>query len=157
MKRSMNLTIVTVLSMFFVVFPGNSVEMDDLVFYFSLDEGQGDKIKDLSPNKLLGKVEKNPKWIDGKVEGGLHFTLGKNQGVLVKHNDVLNLGTEDVSLEAWFKTAKKLARDLCISNGVAPDITSNLEMECSTLDIMMGPLEAKSRAKRPLRMINGIM
>ena len=107
MKRSMSLTIVAILLMFVGVFPGNSVEMDDLVFYFSLDEGQGDKIKDLSPNKLLGKVEKNPKWMDGKVEGGLHFTLGKNQGVLVKHNDVLNLGTEDVSLEAWFKTAKK--------------------------------------------------
>ena len=85
MKRSMSLTIVTVLSMFFVVFPGNSVEMDDLVFYFPLDEGQGNKIKDLSPNKLLGKVEKNPKWIDGKVEGDLHFTLGKNQGVLIKY------------------------------------------------------------------------
>jgi len=103
----MGLTIVTILLMLVGVFPGSGVEMDDLVFYFSLDEGQGDKIKDLSPNKLLGKVEKNPKWIDGKVEGGLHFTLGKNQGVLVKHNDVLNLGTEDVSLEAWFKTAKK--------------------------------------------------
>ena len=50
MKRSMSLTIVTVLSMFFVVFPGNSVEMDDLVFYFPLDEGQGDKIKGLSPD-----------------------------------------------------------------------------------------------------------
>ena len=54
MKRSMSLTIVAILLMFVGVFPGNSVEMDDLVFYFSLDEGQGDKIKDLSPNKLLG-------------------------------------------------------------------------------------------------------
>ena len=70
MKRSMTLTIVAILLMFVGVFPGSSVEMDDLVFYFSLDEGQGDKIKDLSPNKLLGKVEKNPKWIDGKVGGG---------------------------------------------------------------------------------------
>ena len=107
MKPSLSLTIVAILLMFVGAFPGSSVEMDDLVFYFSLDEGQGDKIKDLSPNKLLGKVEKNPKWIDGKVEGGLHFTLGKYQGVLVEHNDILNLGTEDVSLEAWFKTAKK--------------------------------------------------
>ena len=52
MKRSMSLTIVAILLMFVGVFPGSSVEMDDLVFYFSLDEGQGDKIKDLSPNKL---------------------------------------------------------------------------------------------------------
>ena len=70
MKPSMSLTIVAILLMLVGVFPGSSVEMDDLVFYFSLDEGQGDKIKDLSPNKLLGTVEKNPKWIDGKVEGG---------------------------------------------------------------------------------------
>ena len=26
---------------------------------------------------------------------------------MVKHNHISNLGTEDVSLEAWFKTAKK--------------------------------------------------
>ena len=63
-----------------VVFPGSSVEMDDLVFYFPLDEGQGDKIKDLSPNKLLGNVEKNPKWIDGKVEGGPTFHIRQKPG-----------------------------------------------------------------------------
>ena len=79
MKRSMSLIIVAILLMLFVVFPGNSVEMDDLVFYFSLDEGQGDKIKDLSPNKLLGKVEKNPKWIDGKV-GGPTFHIRQKPG-----------------------------------------------------------------------------
>ena len=154
MKPSMSLTIVAILLIFVGVFPGNSVEMDDLVFYFSLDEGQGDKIKDFSPNKLLGTVEKNPKWIDGKVERGLHFTLGKNQGVLVEHNDILNLGTEDVSLEAWFKTAKKTGQGFMLGG---PETTSNSEMGCFTLDIMMGPLEEKSRAKRPLRMINGIM
>ena len=26
---------------------------------------------------------------------------------MVKHNDILHLGTENISLEAWFKTAKK--------------------------------------------------
>ena len=26
---------------------------------------------------------------------------------MVKDNDILNLGTENISLEAWFKTAKK--------------------------------------------------
>ena len=50
MKRSMGLTIVAILLMLVGVFPGSSVEMDDLVFYFSLDEGQGDKIKGLSPD-----------------------------------------------------------------------------------------------------------
>ena len=107
MKRSVSLIIVAILWMFFVILPVGGAEMDDLVFYFSLDDGQGNKIKDLSSNNLVGKVEKNPKWTAGKVKGALEFTDVKNQGVLVKHNDVLNLGTEDVSLEAWFKTAKK--------------------------------------------------
>ena len=45
-------------------------------------------MKDLSSNNLVGKVEKNPKWTAGKVKGALEFTDVKNQGVLVKHNDV---------------------------------------------------------------------
>ena len=39
MKRSMSLTIVAILLMFFVILPVGDAKMDDLVFYFSLDDG----------------------------------------------------------------------------------------------------------------------
>jgi len=97
-------------------------------------------------------VEKNPKWTAGKVKGALEFTDVKNQGVLVKHNDVLNLGTEDVSLEAWFKTAKKTGQRFMYIKRNGPGYYIKLR-DGMLYDIMMGPLEAKSRAKRPLLMI----
>lgn len=107
MEQRVSLPIVAILGVFFFAISGDSAEVDDLVFYFSLDEGNGNKIMDISPNKFSAKLENNPKWIDGMRKGALEFTLGKNMGAAVPHNEVLNLGTEDVSLEAWFKTSKK--------------------------------------------------
>jgi len=85
---------------------GYSAEVTDLVFYFPMDEGSGDKIMDVSKNKLVAKLENNPKWVQGKVKGAIEFTDGKQQGAAAPPSKVLDLGTDDVSLEAWFKTDK---------------------------------------------------
>jgi hypothetical protein len=83
-----------------------SADIADLVFYFPMDEGGGDKIIDKSPNKLVAKLENSPKWVPGKVKGALEFTDGKQMGASVPANKILDMGTDDVSLEAWFKTNK---------------------------------------------------
>jgi len=87
---------------------GYSASVADLVFYFPMDEGSGDKITDKSPNKLVAKLENKPAWVQGKVKGALEFTDGKQQGAAAPPSKVLDMGTDDVSLEAWFKTDKKV-------------------------------------------------
>ena len=87
---------------------GYGAEFADLVFYFPMDEGSGDKITDVSPNKLVAKLENKPEWVQGKVKDALEFTDGKQMGAAVPPNKILDLGTDDASLEAWFKTDKKV-------------------------------------------------
>ena len=88
MKQRVSLPIAAILWVFFFALPGDSAEVDDLVFYFSLDEGNGNKIMDISSNKLAAKLENKPKWVDGMRKGALEFTLGKNMGAVVPHNEV---------------------------------------------------------------------
>ena len=73
MEQRVSLPIVAILGVFFFAISGDSAEVDDLVFYFSLDEGNGNKIMDISPNKFSAKLENNPKWIDGMRKGALEF------------------------------------------------------------------------------------
>jgi hypothetical protein len=77
-----------------------------LVFYFPLDEGAGDTIKDMSPNKIEGELENSPNWVNGQVGGALEFKDGKEQGAFIPNQPALDLGTDNVTLAAWFKTPK---------------------------------------------------
>ncbi|MFQ6041497.1 MAG: LamG domain-containing protein [Candidatus Poribacteria bacterium] len=106
MKRFIISVFVVVVLIGFFPALGYSAEVADLVFYFPMDEGSGDKITDVSPNKLVAKLENRPKWVQGKIKGALEFTDGKQQGAAAPPSKVLDLGTDDVSLEAWFKTDK---------------------------------------------------
>jgi len=106
MKRFITSVFVVVVLIALLPTLGYGAEVADLVFYFPMDEGSGDKITDVSPNKLVAKLENNPEWVQGKVKDALEFTDGKSMGAEVPPNKVLDLGTDDVSLEAWFKTDK---------------------------------------------------
>jgi hypothetical protein len=108
LKRfAMCCSVFVIVGLSLMVTSGYSADFADLVFYFPLDEGSGDKITDISPNKLVAKLENKPKWVQGKVKGGVAFTDGKSMGASVPANKILDMGTADVSLEAWFKTGKK--------------------------------------------------
>jgi hypothetical protein len=113
MKGSKQLTIsLLAVIAWIALFPalGDSAEEADLVFYFPMDEGNGNKLTDVSPNKFVAKLENNPKWITGKVNGAVEFTDGKSMGAAVPPNKILDMGDGDMSLEAWFKTDKAVGQ-----------------------------------------------
>ena len=82
----------------------------DIVFYFPLDEGKGDIITDLGPHGHEGELEGGPAWVnsvDPKFGTSLSFIDGKEQSGFVPDHPSFDLGTGDVTLCAWFKTAKQ--------------------------------------------------
>ena len=84
LKRfAMCCSVFVIVGLSLMVTSGYSADFADLVFYFPLDEGSGDKITDISPNKLVAKLENKPKWVQGKVKGGVAFTDGKSMGASV--------------------------------------------------------------------------
>jgi len=44
---------------------------EDLVLYYTFDEGKGDTVKDASQNKNDGVIKGNSKWVDGKFDKAL--------------------------------------------------------------------------------------
>ena len=51
------------------LFSAGAAKLSDdeaLILYLPFDEGSGDKTYDLSKSGLVGKLVKNPKWVDGK-------------------------------------------------------------------------------------------
>ena len=82
----------------------------DIVFYFPLDEGKGDIITDLGPHGHEGELEGGPAWVDSfdkKFGTALSFKDGNEQSGFVPDHPSFDLDTGDVTLCAWFKTAKK--------------------------------------------------
>ena len=49
---------------------------EDLVLYYTFDEGKGDTVKDASQNKNDGVIRGNSKWVDGKFDKALDLPLG---------------------------------------------------------------------------------
>ncbi len=81
----------------------------DIVFYFPLDEGKGDLITDLGPNAQEGELEGGPAWVDSvdpKFGKALSFIDGKEMSGFVPDHPSFDLGVNDVTLCAWFKTGK---------------------------------------------------
>lgn len=63
----------TLIFLLFAFVPFTLYSLDKPIVYFSFDNIQGDTVKDLSGNGNDGKLENNPKVIDGKIGKALEF------------------------------------------------------------------------------------
>lgn len=72
---------------------------NQLVGYWPFDEGKGSP-KDASGNDNHGKIEGEPKWVDGKFGKALEFD-GKDDHIVVKDHPTLDL-TKNLTIMAWF-------------------------------------------------------
>jgi len=75
-----------------------------LVGNWDMDEGSGSVLNDNSGNSNHGTLTNGPKWTQGKSGGALQFD-GKDDYVDVENNDILNFGTNNFSIETWFKSS----------------------------------------------------
>ncbi|MCD6505631.1 LamG domain-containing protein [Candidatus Poribacteria bacterium] len=75
-----------------------------LILYLPFDEGNGDKTYDLSKSGLVGKLVKNPKWVDGKFGKALEFD-GKSNYVQIDEDFSPQAEEEEgeLSICAWVK------------------------------------------------------
>ena len=87
-------------------------DWEDVIFYFPLDEGEGNITKQppKSPNQFVARLENDPQWVKDDIPAipgnkfGLEFAIEKEQGLTIFDHPALDLGTGDVTLEAWAKT-----------------------------------------------------
>jgi len=83
---------------------GFTVPVDqDLVLYYSFDEGKGDTTKDLSGNGNDGTLKGGVEWVDGKFAKALQFN-GKDSYVDCGNSDTLKIKKE-MTLAAWVNLA----------------------------------------------------
>ena len=73
-----------------------------LVAYWSFDEGTGNTAYDASGNGNNGTLTNGPKWTKGKSGSALSFD-GMDDYVEVPHDESLNFGTGNFSVEFWAK------------------------------------------------------
>ena len=73
----------------------------DNVAVYNLDEGSGTTIHDSSGYGNDGTIS-NPEWVSGRSGYALHFTQ-ENQYIIIPHDESLNPGTGDFTVEAWIK------------------------------------------------------
>jgi hypothetical protein len=87
-----------------------AVDDPDIVFYFPLNEGEGNIIHDLGPNKFEGQLDGNPTWVTSKSEArfgtALSFREEAKQGAVVPQDKRMWTGEDDFTVCAWFKTGK---------------------------------------------------
>jgi hypothetical protein len=87
-------------SLILMFFCAAQAEDQSLVLFLPLDEGRGQKVKDLSLHKNDGTLQgKEPEWVDGRRGKALNFAGGI---IMVPHDDSLNLdGAHTISF--WLK------------------------------------------------------
>ncbi len=79
----------------------HAVPMQGLVLYMPLDEGTGDKTKDVSGNNNNGTLIGSPKWVDGKFGKALEFSGKENKNyVEIPDNPSINPQNE-ITCAAW--------------------------------------------------------
>ena len=110
------------------------------------DEGNGDTVKDLSPNKNNGKIT-NGKWVDGKFGKALDFN-GKDTCVNVPDSESLSISDDKISITAWLTQkpgAGEWATVVCkgpmaggITENWAVFTNTNLKYICTTLTLQGG-------------------
>ena len=69
---------------------------ETLVLYFTFNEMEGNKVKDLSQYGNHGEIKGKPKVVEGKEGQALEFT-NPNDYVEVPHSDSLNI-TEEITI-----------------------------------------------------------
>lgn len=110
------------------------------------DEGNGDTVKDSSPNKNDGKIT-NCKWVNGKFGKALEFN-GKDTGVEIPDSDSLAVSDDKISITAWFTQtpgAAEWATVVCkgqykagFNENWAVFTNTNLKYICTTLTLQGG-------------------
>lgn len=79
----------------------HAVPMQGLVLYLPLDEGSGEKTKDVSGNNNNGTLIGSPKWVDGKFGKALEFSGKENKNyVEIPDNPSINPQNE-ITCSAW--------------------------------------------------------
>jgi hypothetical protein len=118
----------------------------NLVVYLPMEDGNGTTVKDLSPNKLDGKITGNSyKWVDAKKGKGLDLTTGTE--IQIPDNALLD-GMKAFSTELWVKMDTHQATRL-IDKGTSWDQLSYLIQPWSDQQIYFGVLSTASRAITP--------
>jgi len=87
-------------------------DWEDVIFYYPMNEGAGNVAKQhpKAPNQFAARLENNPKWVTDDIpdtqgnKAALEFVIAKEQGLTIFDHPALDLGTGDVTLEAWAKT-----------------------------------------------------
>ena len=98
MMKIIKITIVFVI-MFVLAMPTfAAINPKDILGIWTMDDGSGKVVKDLSGNGNDGEISGNAKWVDGKIGKALEFSGGN---VKVLHKEELNLVT--FSMVAWIK------------------------------------------------------
>lgn len=118
----------------------------DLIMYLPMDDGSGDTVKDLSPNKLDGKiVGKDFKWVDAKKGKGLEFVSGTE--IQVPDNKLLD-AMKALTIELWVKQDTHQSTGLIQKGATWPGL-SYLLQPWSDQQIYFGVNETSSRAIAP--------
>ena len=118
----------------------------NLILYLPMDEGSGDTVKDLSPNKLDGKiVGKDFKWVDAKKGKGLEFVSGTN--IQVPDNNLLD-AMKALTIELWVKQDTHQSTNLVFKGVTWPGL-SYLLQPWSDQQIYFGVNDTSSRAIAP--------
>jgi hypothetical protein len=121
-------------------------EDPNLVVYLPMDDGSGDVVKDLSPNKLDGKMlGKDYKWVDAKKGKGLDIVTGTE--IQIPDNALLD-GMKALTIEMWVKMDTHQATRLIDKGENWPGL-SYLIQPWSDQQIYFGINDTTSRAVAP--------
>jgi len=118
----------------------------NLIIYLPMDDGSGTTVKDMSPNKLDGKIVGNDyKWIDAKKSKGLELVSGTN--IQIPDNKLLD-GMKALTVELWVKMDTHQSTRL-INKGENWPGLSYLIQPWSDQQIYFGINDTSSRAIAP--------
>ena len=90
----------------------SAADWEDVIFYYPMNEGAGPVAQQhaKAPNQFAAKLENGPTWVTDDIpdtqgnKAALEFLIEKEQGLTIFDHPALDLGTGDVTLEAWAKT-----------------------------------------------------
>jgi hypothetical protein len=112
---------------FICAITGLTASTNDIVLYYSFDEGRGDEVIDGSGNGLDGDISGDPEWIEGVFGGALEF-----KGIVdeyIQITDVLPIGSGNNTVAMWIKIPTNAAGRVGILLGNYPDApNSNWEI-----------------------------